>query len=250
MEIGAKLKDARSRSGLTQEYVAEAVQVSRQTISNWENERSYPDIVSVIKLSDLYNISLDELLKGDEKMIGHLEEKGWFDESYIGIDERGFTAAAFDMVEAVTNEDGECLKTAGAMDGIGSNRDLAMRVDDLNVGDNAAAAHAEEFAQLLKERTDAGLRTTLYSCTEHKPGNFALSAPAESYWSIVNAAKMGTAGFLRWAYDAWVEDPLRDATHNAFEPGDCFLVYPDEKDAETPVSKSSVRLERMAVHCI
>ncbi len=74
MEIGAKLKDARSRSGLTQEYVAEAVQVSRQTISNWENERSYPDIVSVIKLSDLYNISLDELLKGDEKMIGHLEE--------------------------------------------------------------------------------------------------------------------------------------------------------------------------------
>ena len=74
MEIGAKLKDARSRSGLTQEYVAEAVQVSRQTISNWENERSYPDIVSVIRLSDLYDISLDELLKGDEKMIDHLEE--------------------------------------------------------------------------------------------------------------------------------------------------------------------------------
>ncbi len=68
----------------------------------------------------------------------------------------------------------------------------------------------------------------------------------ESYWGMVNAAKMGTAGFLRWAYDAWVEDPLNDTTHNAFEPGDCFLIYPDEKDAANPVSKSSVRLERMA----
>ena len=51
---------------------------------------------------------------------------------------------------------------------------------------------------------------------------------------------------MRWAYDAWVVDPLNDATHNAFEPGDCFLIYPDLKDAENPVSKSSVRLEKMA----
>lgn len=74
MEIGSKLKNARTASGFTQEKVAEEIQVSRQTISNWENEKSYPDIVSVIKLSGLYNISLDELLKGDVKMIEHLEE--------------------------------------------------------------------------------------------------------------------------------------------------------------------------------
>lgn len=74
MEIGSKLKNARLITGLTQEKVAEDIQVSRQTISNWENEKSYPDIISVIKLSDLYNISLDELLKGDSKMIDHLEE--------------------------------------------------------------------------------------------------------------------------------------------------------------------------------
>lgn len=74
MEIGKKLKDARIGSGLTQENVAEEINVSRQTISNWENERSYPDIISAIKLSDLYSISLDELLKGDNKMIKHLEE--------------------------------------------------------------------------------------------------------------------------------------------------------------------------------
>ena len=53
MEIGVKLKEARIKSGLTQENVAEKIQVSRQTISNWENEKSFPDIVNVIKLITL-----------------------------------------------------------------------------------------------------------------------------------------------------------------------------------------------------
>ncbi len=74
MEIGKQLKEARISSGLTQEEVAEKMNVSRQTISNWENEKTYPDIISVIALSDVYSISLDDLLKGDKKMIGHLEE--------------------------------------------------------------------------------------------------------------------------------------------------------------------------------
>ncbi|MEF2877100.1 MAG: helix-turn-helix transcriptional regulator [Blautia sp.] len=74
MEIGVKLKEARLRAKMTQENVAEELQVTRQTISNWENEKSFPDIVSVIKLSSLYNISLDKLLKGDEEMIEHLEK--------------------------------------------------------------------------------------------------------------------------------------------------------------------------------
>lgn len=74
MEIGKKLKNARIEAGLTQEKAAEKIDVSRQTISNWENEKSYPDIISVIALSDLYSVSLDELLKGDQKMVEHLEE--------------------------------------------------------------------------------------------------------------------------------------------------------------------------------
>ena len=73
MEIGSRLKKARTEMGLTQEKVAEEIGVSRQSISNWENNRSYPDIISVIKLSDLYSVSLDELLKEDRKMIRHLE---------------------------------------------------------------------------------------------------------------------------------------------------------------------------------
>lgn len=74
MEIRKKLKNARIEAGLTQEKAAEKIDVSRQTISNWENEKSYPDIISVIALSDLYSVSLDELLKGNQKMAEHLEE--------------------------------------------------------------------------------------------------------------------------------------------------------------------------------
>ena len=74
MGIGKKLKNARIKAGFTQEKAAEEIDVSRQTISNWENEKSYPDIISVIALSDLYSVSLDELLKGDQKMTEHLAE--------------------------------------------------------------------------------------------------------------------------------------------------------------------------------
>ena len=72
-KIGQKLRDARRAAGLTQESAAERLGVSRQTVSNWENSRSYPDIVNVIELSDLYSVSLDELLKEDEDMMRHLE---------------------------------------------------------------------------------------------------------------------------------------------------------------------------------
>lgn len=73
MDIGNKIKNARINANLTQENVAEALGVSRQTISNWENEKTYPDIVSVVKLSDLYDISLDHLLKEKRTMSNYLD---------------------------------------------------------------------------------------------------------------------------------------------------------------------------------
>ena len=69
MEISERLKEARQSSGMTQDQVAEKILVSRVTISHWESGKSLPDIVSLIGLSDLYGISLDELVKGDSKMI-------------------------------------------------------------------------------------------------------------------------------------------------------------------------------------
>ena len=68
MEVGSKLKNARNEKGITQEQAAEFLGVSRQTISNWENNKSYPDIISVIKMSDIYSVSLDHLLKEEKSM--------------------------------------------------------------------------------------------------------------------------------------------------------------------------------------
>ncbi|WP_179395234.1 helix-turn-helix transcriptional regulator [Lacticaseibacillus absianus] len=74
MIIGEQLRQARTAAGMSQEQLAEVVSVSRQTVSNWENSRSYPDIERVMRLAELYHLSLDELLRGDRQMV-----KSWLD---------------------------------------------------------------------------------------------------------------------------------------------------------------------------
>ena len=74
MNIGDKIKNAREENKLTQTQASESLMVSRQTISNWENGKSLPDILSVIRMSELYQISLDELLKGDKAMMDKIEK--------------------------------------------------------------------------------------------------------------------------------------------------------------------------------
>ncbi|MBQ6222569.1 MAG: helix-turn-helix transcriptional regulator [Solobacterium sp.] len=68
MEIGSIIRNARNNAKLSQEQAAEALGVSRQTISNWETGKSYPDIISVIRMSELYSVSLDHLLKEEDSM--------------------------------------------------------------------------------------------------------------------------------------------------------------------------------------
>ncbi len=66
MTIAEKIKESRLKLGLTQQEVSEKLFVTRQTISNWENNRSTPDIDTLIKLSDLYQIDLESLLKPEQ----------------------------------------------------------------------------------------------------------------------------------------------------------------------------------------
>lgn len=73
MMIAEKIKNARIQKGYTQEQVAENLLVSRQTISNWENGKSLPDIISIIKMSELYELSLDEMMKGDKALLKKVE---------------------------------------------------------------------------------------------------------------------------------------------------------------------------------
>ncbi len=65
MELSAQVKKYRTKLKLSQEELAEKVYVTRQTISNWENGKSYPDIHSLLLLSSLFDVSLDQLIKGD-----------------------------------------------------------------------------------------------------------------------------------------------------------------------------------------
>lgn len=65
MELGKQIKKHRVTAQLSQEELAERIYVSRQTISNWENDKSYPDVNSLVLLSETFQVSLDNLIKGD-----------------------------------------------------------------------------------------------------------------------------------------------------------------------------------------
>ena len=65
MDIGQQIRKYRERDEYSQEYLAEKLYVSRQTISNWENEKSYPDIHNLLVMCELFDISLDDLVRGD-----------------------------------------------------------------------------------------------------------------------------------------------------------------------------------------
>lgn len=71
MELGKQIKMHRQEAELSQEELANRVYVSRQTILNWENDESYPDVNSLVLLSEIFQISLDKLIKGD---IGVMKE--------------------------------------------------------------------------------------------------------------------------------------------------------------------------------
>ena len=75
MDIGKRIKKYRDINKLSQEELADKIFVSRQTLSNWENNKFYPDIKSIIMLSNIFDVSLDDFIKGDlEEMKKRVEE--------------------------------------------------------------------------------------------------------------------------------------------------------------------------------
>lgn len=72
--MATKLKNARQSNGFSQNEIATILHISRQSISKWENDRGYPDLDNLIALSDLYKISIDELLKENEQLKDKIEE--------------------------------------------------------------------------------------------------------------------------------------------------------------------------------
>lgn len=65
MEVGKRIRDERKGAGMSQDDLAARVYVSRQTISSWENDKTYPDVQSLILLSEIFGVTVDSLIKGD-----------------------------------------------------------------------------------------------------------------------------------------------------------------------------------------
>lgn len=76
MKFHEKLKEERIKLNLSQEDLARKINISRQSISKWEREKGYPNIETLIELSELFDITVDELLKGDDFLKNKIVEDG------------------------------------------------------------------------------------------------------------------------------------------------------------------------------
>ena len=180
-----------------------------------------------------------------EDFVAHLDEKGWFGQTYIGFDERSNMGTAFDLIDSVTNRDGKALKKSAAFNDFSHNQAIFNRLNYASVGLQQIRENLTPFKQQIVTRRENNQDLTMYTATEHVPNSFTKSNPVESYWTILYAGSLNTTGFLRWAYDAWVADPLEESTHSSFPAGDCFLVYPSEQEDEVKESKFSLRLAKL-----
>lgn len=74
MDIGEQIKENRKHGGWTQKELAERLNVSDKTISSWETGRTYPELTLLVELSELFNVSLDSLLRGDVKVVKKIDK--------------------------------------------------------------------------------------------------------------------------------------------------------------------------------
>jgi hypothetical protein len=147
----------------------------------------------------------------------HLLKKGWFQKTYIGINENEMsqTLAAIKVIKKHSKS--WKITYAG---------NWHKELDSL-LSDYSYLYGNEPTITELKHRAGRGGTSTFYvCCNPAKPNNFVFSPPVEGEWISWYSAAHGYNGFLRWAYDAWPEDPVRDARFGSWPAGDCFIVYP------------------------
>lgn len=158
----------------------------------------------------------------------HLEKKGWLQKTYLGINENPISVTLATIKVIKEHSKDWKITYAG---------DWHPELSDL-LDDYSPVIGKEPSMKELNERKGKGLTTTYYvCCTPPKPNNFLFSPPSEGRFISWYSAACGYDGFLRWAYDAWPADPLRDSRHTFWPAGDCFLVYPD--------GNSSIRFEKL-----
>ncbi len=203
------------------------------SLLTWNNQLHYNDeekgeVVTVElkaqskEYTELWSVFLKDFTR-------HLREKGWLEKTNIAMDERAPAdmQAALKVLENVAPELGVSLA-----DNHKSYRDYPW-IKDICVGVGNKVDKEEIAARRAK-----GLITTYYVCCADKfPNMFTFSASAESVYAAWHAVAADFDGFLRWAYNSWVENPLTDSRFRTWPAGDTYMVYPD--------ARSSIRFERL-----
>lgn len=203
------------------------------SLLTWNNKLHYNDM----EKRELVTVELKAQSKEYVEMwsvflkdfTSHLREKGWLEITNIAMDERAPAdmQAALKVLESAAPELGVSLA-----DNHKSYRDYPW-IKDICVG-----AGNEVTKEEIAARRAKGLITTYYvCCSDPFPNMFTFSAPAESVYAAWYAVAADFDGFLRWAYNSWVENPLTDSRFRTWPAGDTYMVYPD--------ARSSIRFERL-----
>ena len=158
----------------------------------------------------------------------HLRAKGWFDKVMIAMDERGEDAmqAAIKVIKKA--DPAFKVSVAGYY-----HESIQSDLHDLTI------AFGHNFPPEVRDaRRKAGQISNVYTCcSEPRPNTFTFSPLAEATWLGWHTMAGDYDGYLRWAYNSWTEDPLRDSRFRTWAGGDCYLVYPG--------ARSSMRFERL-----
>ncbi|MDO9377061.1 MAG: DUF6067 family protein [Ferruginibacter sp.] len=158
----------------------------------------------------------------------HLKNKGWFNITAIAMDERPL--AAMQAVIALLKSVDKDWKLTLAGD---YHEEIENDIDDYCV-----ASRWKFPAEILAKRKKAGKISTWYTCcTEAYPNGFTFSPPDEHVWIGWYTAATDMDGYLRWAFNSWTKDPLKDSRFTAWPAGDTYQVYPG------PLS--SIRFEKL-----
>lgn len=207
-------------------------QINCYTMIPWGNQFTYFDealgrdttITTLPGTSEYKEIWTPFLLQ----FVEHLKTKGWYEITTIALDERKVEDMQ-KMIAFVRSLAPELKLTLAG----GYHPEVNDEFYDLCV----ASMHTYPLEE-IKARSKKGYHTTFYTCcTEEYPNNFTFSPPAEGVYQGWYAASKGFTGYLRWAYNSWVENPLTDSRFRSWPAGDTYFVYPD--------AKSSIRFERL-----
>lgn len=158
----------------------------------------------------------------------HLRKKGWFEKTCIAMDERPMDAMQA-AIKVIKDADPEFKISLAGIYHDEIERDLYYY----------CIAYGNKFPEkvMARRRAEGKISTYYTCCTEGFPNTFTFSAPAEATWMALHAVGGDYDGYLRWSYNSWTRDPLRDSRFRTWAAGDCYCIYPGPR--------SSIRFERL-----